>query len=64
MTGFYRAWGLDDPPEAIKGGFVAIGNFDGLHRGHQHVFAALKARARAAGVPSKPASRIEKPCGQ
>jgi riboflavin kinase/FMN adenylyltransferase len=31
---------------------VAIGNFDGLHRGHQHVFAALKARARAAGVPA------------
>lgn len=52
VTGFYRAWGLDDPPEAIKGGFVAIGNFDGLHRGHQHVFAALKARARAAGVPA------------
>lgn len=52
VTGFYRAWGLDDPPEAIKGGFVAIGNFDGLHRGHQHVFAALKGRARAAGVPA------------
>src|SRR5688572_22552059 len=31
---------------------VAIGNFDGLHRGHQHVFAALRARAREAGVPA------------
>ena len=52
MTGFHRAWGLDNPPAAIKGGMVAIGNFDGLHRGHQHVFAALRARAAAAGVPA------------
>lgn len=52
MTRFHRAWGLDNPPEAIRGGMVAIGNFDGLHRGHQVVFAALKARAAAAGVPA------------
>jgi len=31
-----------DIPEALKGGVVAIGNFDGVHRGHQ----ALMARAR------------------
>lgn len=31
---------------------VAVGNFDGCHRGHQLVFSALKARARAAGVPA------------
>ncbi len=31
---------------------VAIGNFDGLHRGHQHVLRSLKERARQAGVPA------------
>ncbi len=31
---------------------VAIGNFDGLHRGHQHVLNALGERARRAGVPA------------
>jgi riboflavin kinase/FMN adenylyltransferase len=49
---FHRVWGLDHPPSGIRGAMVAIGNFDGLHRGHQHVFTALKARARAAGVPA------------
>lgn len=52
MSGFHRIWGLDNVPDAIKGAMVAIGNFDGLHRGHQHVFAALKARAKGAGVPA------------
>ena len=31
---------------------VAIGNFDGCHRGHQRVFGALRDRARALGVPA------------
>lgn len=31
---------------------VAVGNFDGCHRGHQRVFSALKAKAREAGVPA------------
>jgi riboflavin kinase/FMN adenylyltransferase len=52
VSGFHRVWGLDGAPQGIKGAMVAIGNFDGLHRGHQHVFAALKARAEAAGVPA------------
>lgn len=52
MSTFHRVWGLEGVPEGIKNAMVAIGNFDGLHRGHQHVFAALKARARAAGVPA------------
>lgn len=52
MSGFHRVWGLEGAPEGIKGAMVAVGNFDGLHRGHQSVMNALKARARAAGVPA------------
>ncbi|MCX2723858.1 bifunctional riboflavin kinase/FAD synthetase [Roseibium salinum] len=31
---------LDDFPEELKGGIVAIGNFDGVHRGHRAVLDA------------------------
>jgi riboflavin kinase / FMN adenylyltransferase len=52
LAGFVRLSGLDAVPEALRGGIVAIGNFDGFHRGHQAVFAALKGRARERGVPA------------
>ena len=39
MTSFYRLDGLDIVPEALKGAMVAIGSFDGVHRGHQSVLA-------------------------
>lgn len=42
--------GFDDP--ATRHGYVAIGNFDGVHRGHQAMFQTLRARAREAGVPA------------
>jgi len=41
MTGF--AVDLGAVPEALTGGTVAIGNFDGVHRGHQAVLAAAMA---------------------
>lgn len=51
-TSFARLDGLSAVPSALKGGVVAIGNFDGCHRGHQQVFAAARAMARDKGVPA------------
>ena len=39
-------------PEALRGGIVALGNFDGFHRGHQAVVGRAVARARAEGRPA------------
>jgi riboflavin kinase / FMN adenylyltransferase len=49
---FVRLDGLDAVPADLRGGVVAIGNFDGCHRGHQEVFAAARAMAKAANVPA------------
>ena len=39
-------------PEHLRGGYVALGNFDGFHLGHQAVVGAAVDRARAAGRPA------------
>ena len=39
-------------PDVYCGGFVAIGNFDGVHRGHQRMIAALIEQARQQSVPA------------
>jgi riboflavin kinase / FMN adenylyltransferase len=39
-------------PAEMHGGVVAIGNFDGVHLGHQAVLARALEIARAAGVPA------------
>ena len=44
--------GRDDAPDALKGAVIAIGNFDGVHRGHRAVIAAAQARARVLGKPA------------
>ena len=39
-------------PEPWRGGVVALGNFDGFHRGHQAVVGAARDQARAEGRPA------------
>ncbi len=38
-------------PDRLRGGVIALGNFDGVHRGHQAVIARARARAGAEGRP-------------
>ena len=42
----------DRAPAALQGAVVAIGNFDGVHRGHRAVIGAAQKRARALGKPA------------
>ncbi|MEH7849930.1 adenylyltransferase/cytidyltransferase family protein [Rhizobium laguerreae] len=37
MTVFHRNETREPLPAHLKGGVIAIGNFDGVHRGHQSV---------------------------
>jgi riboflavin kinase / FMN adenylyltransferase len=39
-------------PELSRGGYISIGNFDGVHRGHQEIAQHVAARSRADGVPA------------
>ncbi|TRW14005.1 bifunctional riboflavin kinase/FAD synthetase [Glacieibacterium frigidum] len=47
-----RIFGGDAVPARLRGGVVALGNFDGFHRGHQAVVGRALARARAEGRPA------------
>ena len=43
---------LDQLPASARGGAVAIGNFDGVHLGHQRIVEQLLARARQLNGPA------------
>lgn len=47
-----RIAALEDFPKHLKGCIVAIGNFDGVHRGHQAVLDLALKEAEAAGAPA------------
>jgi riboflavin kinase/FMN adenylyltransferase len=49
MIPVFEKW--QDVPAAWKGGAVAMGNFDGVHRGHQALIALAAEQARSLGTP-------------
>ncbi|ACP24209.1 riboflavin biosynthesis protein RibF [Sinorhizobium fredii NGR234] len=52
MTVFHRNETRDPLPERLHGGVIAIGNFDGVHRGHQSVLNRALDEAKGRGVPA------------
>ncbi|MGV8936215.1 MAG: bifunctional riboflavin kinase/FAD synthetase [Allorhizobium sp.] len=52
MTVFHRNEKKTRLPDDLKGGVIAVGNFDGVHRGHQTVLSRALEMAKARGVPA------------
>jgi riboflavin kinase/FMN adenylyltransferase len=52
MTVFHRNEKKEPLPEDLRGGVIAIGNFDGVHRGHRAVLERALELARSRDVPA------------
>ncbi|MGV3551430.1 bifunctional riboflavin kinase/FAD synthetase [Rhizobium sp.] len=52
MTVFHRNEKRGELPASLRGGVIAIGNFDGVHRGHQAVLARALEIAADQRIPS------------
>lgn len=52
MAPLRRIPGAHAVPPELRGGVAAIGNFDGVHRGHQAVLGEALNQARARGAPA------------
>ncbi|WP_028747769.1 bifunctional riboflavin kinase/FAD synthetase [Rhizobium mesoamericanum] len=52
MTVFHRNETRDPLPDHLRGGVIAIGNFDGVHRGHQSVLNRALEISRQRGIPA------------
>ncbi|MEF2070254.1 bifunctional riboflavin kinase/FAD synthetase [Consotaella aegiceratis] len=51
MSDIVRVPRAEALPAALRGGVVAVGNFDGVHRGHRAVLDAAREKASELGVP-------------
>ena len=43
---------IDEVPQHLRGGALAIGKFDGMHRGHTRIVSRLRELARERGIPN------------
>ena len=62
-NGFVLATDPTQPPRGLEGAVYAIGNFDGMHLGHQAVIerTVALARSRAASFPGSPSRHPDPP---